>query len=163
MCIRDRRGVVRDTTGRPIADATVKENSGLVTRTDARGAYVFENLLPARYPFRAVAERHLESDIHVVDLTQGARELDFALASTVNLSGVLVDEEGQPVAGEDLRLASSELAETLWATSGSDGRFTFDVPQAGRYHLQLNDRPQHFTTLMEVTVPADLRLSLIHI
>ncbi|WP_434386804.1 carboxypeptidase regulatory-like domain-containing protein [Melittangium boletus] len=154
------RGVVRDMRGRPLPNAKVEDSFENETRTDVRGAYVFENLLPARYRFRAVAEGHLESDIHTVDLTQGGRELDFALASTIHLSGVLVDEEGQPVAGEDLRLASSEPEETLWATSGSNGRFTFDVPQAGRYHLQLNDRPQHFIPLMEVTVPADLRLSV---
>ena len=93
-----------------------------------------------------------------VELTRGAREQDFTLDPATVLSGVLVDEDGQPVEGESLQLTSPALTETLRMDSGQDGRFTFDVPRAGSYHLQAMGRTIQEQLRMDVTAPAELRL-----
>ncbi|MBM7119142.1 carboxypeptidase regulatory-like domain-containing protein [Archangium primigenium] len=164
------RGVVRDPTGRPIPDAHVEaevapsdeEGNALggSARTDEHGAYVLEDLVPAHYRVHAGAAGHLDSESQEVELTRGAREQDFTLAPATVLSGVLVDEDGQPVADESLQLTSPALAETLRTDSGQDGRFAFDVPRVGRYHLQVMGRTSQAQAPVEVTAPAELRLSV---
>ncbi|WP_434386802.1 carboxypeptidase regulatory-like domain-containing protein [Melittangium boletus] len=162
------RGVVRDATGRPIPDAHVEvevapsdeEGNALggSARTDEQGAYVLEDLVPAYYRVHAGAAGHLDSESQPVELVRGAREQDFTLSPATVLSGVLVDEDGQPVADESLQLTSPALTETLRTDSGQDGRFAFDVPRAGRYHLQVMGRTSQAQTPVEVTAPADVRL-----
>jgi tetratricopeptide (TPR) repeat protein len=59
------RGVVNDTSGKPVADAAVSlQPSNLTTRTDAHGSFAFVNVKPGRYLLRAD-----KGDLHARQLT----------------------------------------------------------------------------------------------
>lgn len=142
-------GTVRDSAGNPISGARVaiwrKRDYGQNWKgfTDEQGHYRAGPLPLSDYIFDVTAPRyrHLENEEHAI--TREPVPLDFTLAPAVSLSGVVVDEDGAPVAEAGLELISGE-GEQVQGTeshvvSGEDGRFTLDAPEAGPWTLSTED------------------------
>ena len=142
-------GTVRDDAGSPIEGARVSVwrvkdyGQNWKATTDAEGHYRVGPLVLSEYSFDVTAPRyrHVQNEEH--KLTRDAAPVDFTLTRASSLSGTIVDEEGAPVPEASLELsdrdgASVEGTESR-GTSGEDGRFVLDVPEAGTWTLSTDD------------------------
>jgi hypothetical protein len=148
-------GRVLDTSGQPIPDASVLVFSEAPrwsdeARTDARGGFVFERLVPGTYTLVVLSERHerLEVPPHPLvashelpPLTLKPREVRPRSESGGSLEVEWVDAEGRPVSRAPVRLArSGSLGDTV--TTGMDGRAVFQRLSPGLYQVTPQAREQ---------------------
>jgi hemoglobin/transferrin/lactoferrin receptor protein len=89
----------------------------------------------------------------------------FAYAA-VNVTGVVRDPSGAPVAGADIVVATSERASIATARTDTQGRFHFDAPSAGRYLLIVTakgfEETRHGITVVESGMkPLDIVLPFV--
>jgi protocatechuate 3,4-dioxygenase beta subunit len=157
-------GTVRDDTGRPIPEARVgvwrKNDYGQnwTAHTDAEGHYRIGPLLLGPHVFDVMVPRYRHLENEEFELNRETGPVDFTLTPAVSLSGLLVDEEGAPVAGVSVMLSSSEgeLAEGTDSSTESeeDGRFVLDAPQAGTWVLSTSDE-RFVPEKLQVQVPSE--------
>lgn len=80
------QGYVRDSSGRPLANASVSlqlASDTQTTRTNSEGAYRFTALLAGAYALRATMDGYSEASIGPVSLAQNeTRKIDLSLVST---------------------------------------------------------------------------------
>lgn len=122
------RGVVRDEDGAPIRRASVR--TGMQeTWTDEAGQFALAGLDAGTcdiafggtgrttrvVPYEIVAGRVAEQDVR----------LDLAVSGTLEISGVVVDEDGVPVASIPLFLGDGSREGARWIDTDSEGRFRF--------------------------------------
>jgi len=124
--------VLRD--GAPVADAEVSCKGAKETWTAVRsgpaGAYLCEKLAAGHHVISAEDALGAFSDDIDVELKPGEdRKLDIELAHSASISGILVDEAGQPVAGATVHFAAGD--DDGDAKTGDDGRFRVEA-LAGR-------------------------------
>ncbi|HEX4456323.1 MAG TPA: sigma-70 family RNA polymerase sigma factor, partial [Polyangia bacterium] len=137
--------VVRASDGSAIVGAGVRSIGAAVgsrvaapvaITTDGRGRFALAGLAPGRH--RLVARAADLATSEAVDITVEAGrtspEVVLRLAPAARVSGVVVDDRGQPVAGAAVSLAGAvadaELATAADAVTQADGRFVLDaVPQ----------------------------------
>ncbi|RKH09102.1 hypothetical protein D7X74_30220 [Corallococcus sp. CA047B] len=162
------QGTVRDDAGRPIEGARISavrmmDEEGLSetqrTVTDASGHYQLGPLLAVRTYVIARADRHLMEST-TIDLVDGDTEpLDFTLSRAVSVEGLLVDEEGQPLAHKELRLHQGPMtdspagARVAVARTDDAGRFTLDAEAAGPGWLDVYDS-DFLPGQLAVTIPS---------
>lgn len=115
-------GTVHDAaTGAPIPDAEVFVNGessrGGKTQTDAQGHYTFRDLKPGAYRVSArtqAAGAHGPHPYATRPVTLGAGQeltsIDFRFEAFGKLSGKVVDENGEPVAGISVLLVAREYS-----------------------------------------------------
>lgn len=143
------RGVVRERGGGPLAGATVCTHwyaEGVVSEdrrepvcatTDAAGAYLLADLVPASHTLGASAPHHVprgwrnaDGEPDAIELAPGEQRtgVDLVLApGGVTISGVVEDVSGGPIAGALVALSASRWG---FGTTGSvtraddQGRFT---------------------------------------
>jgi len=167
------QGVVRDEHGEPVLEAKLMLSLWDDTPEDGfmgptwdisaeGGAYRIGPLPPGRYGFKISHPRFLpieEEDTLV--LGAGETQRDFHFRRAFLAEGVLVDSEGNPVAGETLDLTPAETAEPgleSEATTEDDGRFVFAVSRPGEYLLRARS-PRLKALEVPVRVPvAGLRI-----
>lgn len=146
-------GVVRGTVsraGKPLAGAQVTiidgRGAGQITsvKTDAQGNYEVLDVQPGRFTaFVQGADGASTTDAG--SFPEGAKEarLDISLG-TCAVRGLLVDPEGEPVAGAWVQIESTEEGGSVWekiaaqVTSRNDGTFTATGLDAGRYRVRAN-------------------------
>lgn len=124
--------VLRD--GAPVADAEVSckgpKEAWVPVRSGPGGEYLCEKLASGHHVVSAEDAAGAFSDDIDVELKPGEdRELDIELAHSASISGILVDESGQPVAGATVHFAAGD--DDGEAKTEDDGRFRVDA-LAGR-------------------------------
>ena len=134
-------GIVRDASGRPVADVMVEAALGALgiesssrTRTAADGRFAIGKLRPGTWTLRTASSRFLPH-VERVEVAAGQRRDGLALTLEVgrSISGRVFDDRGVPVAGlrvgsprdvsvggVDIRRVSPDEA----ATTAADGSFT---------------------------------------
>lgn len=154
-------GTVRDATGRPIADAIVYLTElRREARTRADGMFRLEIRAPASYTigaralgYRGVSQR-LRLDTGVTRVAFELERLPEFLKSVVTtatrggLSGVVLDDAGNPLANADVRALGAGVGGTRTDSLGE-----FFVPvKSGRLLVRV-DKPGYRRHLVSVTVP----------
>lgn len=149
------QGTVTDTSGAPVADATVTavlyllqrdevETFTLTSETDTRGNYIFSGLPECGVNLSAEAPGHNRLKRKSIQLGRDERVagIDFKLQPALTISGRVVDSSGQPIQGAAL-IAVPEGEKKLpkplvnqdvvTAKSGEDGHYTIASLSAGNY------------------------------
>lgn len=156
-------GVVRDDAGSPVAGAEVIGQSRDLRRekTDSDGRFFLE-LPEGSWGFWALADGFIGSSVAIVHVTAGEEyRADFTLGATSVVSGMVVDEEGNPVGGGRV-LARPHAPDEKTGYTGieADGAFSFALAP-GAYELTV-EHDRYATTSLEVTTPAaDLRVVVV--
>jgi hypothetical protein len=155
-------GRVLDEDGKPVKGATLEllaSFGGPTVTADANGNFSFEDIVPATYTLAArppksakafdrdgrraawvltyspgVTQRSAASR---VTINPGAEiyghEIKFASAPVQRISGVVLDQKGEPVSGADIQLEDpTRLTQQTYAqtNSAADGAFEFrDIPE----------------------------------
>ncbi|RYZ39430.1 MAG: carboxypeptidase regulatory-like domain-containing protein [Myxococcaceae bacterium] len=150
------QGTVSDDAGRPIEGARISA-SGMTldahgasergrTVTDAAGHYRLGPLPAQRTLVMARADRHVEGAPVVGSLDDNTGPIDFTLPRAVSVEGVLVDEEGQPLAQQYITLHEGPLTDRrtgdeLAVTHTDDaGRFILDAKAGGPGWIKVYDQ-----------------------
>jgi len=131
------RGVVLDSLTRaPIPgveldyyDQGMLDGYGKAT-SDARGAFVLTGLHEGKYSLRV---KHAKYTPQSVDVTLPSEPVEVLLAPLARLSGQVLDPQGKPAGGAEVK-ASFYGPYTTTGVTGADGRFSLEV-QKGTYHL----------------------------
>jgi hypothetical protein len=141
-------GVVRVAgTGEPVQDAVVvlAGPTRMETRTEARGAYTFRDVPPGRYRIMAWIKRPAWATL-VADLAPGQSltSLDIFVPGLGEVSGRVLDENGEPIPEADVLLVGREYRfgalrySPHYPTKTDDrGRYKLDRLLAGRSYLVL--------------------------
>jgi len=149
-------GRVTDESGGLLPDVEVsmsrKLGEALVRRTDSRGSFLFEALVPDDYSIRFQAARHvpLEMPMRFLEVSQ---ELSVSLTGAHRVEGVVVDEQGRAVEGARLSLLDSERPRQP-ITSGVRGEFLLEVERSLAPRIEV--RHPDFIAL-ETSLPAAAR------
>ena len=144
-------GVVVDDAGSPLKDAVViiqqsteSTNRHIQTRTD--GMFRFDGLLPGEYVATVWCAGHQPAGS--IRIQAGSAGERIVLKRELSIRGVVVDENGAPVARTDIQAlpipgAGGEPADdglrdaskSVEATTGRDGNFQLGGLAAGEYEL----------------------------
>ncbi|MBN1206721.1 MAG: carboxypeptidase regulatory-like domain-containing protein [Myxococcaceae bacterium] len=148
-------GRVTDEQGQPIENVRVllrpkaltSLDSPEETTTDVEGRYRLAPLPPGLYDVSFFARRYLANRVSDHALTASGT-LDVVLEPALLVEGRVVDEQGQPISGAQVKLAmppgagewdTSEEYEEFGTLSrersGEDGRFVLDAPDVGPWHV----------------------------
>jgi len=160
-------GTALTNSGKPVTNANVTlfhvgqpmvAPSTPSRQTDAEGKFSFEQLTPGQYLMVITHPKYLrmsygargQDDDTPLTLTEGQQMTGIKLAfvDPGSVSGRVVDEDGDPIAGANAqvlefihyngRRISSTVAQ---ATSGDDGKFKVERVRPGRYILRVDTRP----------------------
>ncbi len=122
----------------------------LSTETDATGSFVLGGAPVGKLELIATSNTGLRGLLPVTVEGDGQSGLVIQLESMASISGQVVDEDGQPVAGHRVRIhradSSShavsivEIAGGEWVTTGDDGRFHAAGLEAGDYQLSVHGK-----------------------
>ena len=119
---------------------------------------------------RIEAPGYKTADSRAFRPSEGAQTYDFRLEPTQGLTGIVLRPDGQPAAGVEVALATSENRAMLKmgsfdpnsnvpkATTGPDGRFSFSPPDAGFLLIALSDAGFAEATGEELAKQGNLRL-----
>jgi hypothetical protein len=140
-------GQVTTTTGEPVPGVRVAAGS-VSALSDAEGLYAVEGIEPGQ---REVEVYHPDYKrlSRSLRIEEGNNRFDFELEAGVEVAGRVVDEDGSPVAGARVELASTRSRSELTlsrsevrqyrkyeALTGEDGGFLLHPVAAGQYGLQ---------------------------
>ena len=148
------RIVCLDADGKPLASAHVHHFHGkAVDATTTPGTLVLGALRPGRWTFELAAPDHVDVELRV-ELAEGAdvaREVRFERGVTIE--GTLVDERGEPLAGQRLQVTQegAKRSPLAFAESDAEGRFRFAGLKPGEHEVMVN---QHGATPVKVVAPA---------
>ncbi len=157
-------GQVRDPSGEPLAGARIgckpaalrqlATGGYLQATTDAEGRYRLRGL-GAGWQLLSASHSQLPSAHRELDVVPGSNRLDWTLGGGHEVTGLVLDELGAPVADAAVRLLRIDPARLVHARSGAGGSFRFHTVPPGRYRLQAA-KPGYATgELGEVVVVED--------
>ncbi|WNG47050.1 carboxypeptidase regulatory-like domain-containing protein [Archangium minus] len=154
-------GRVTHTSGRSIEGAEVTlsgigtENRWTV-RTDSRGRFLIEPLVPGTYGMSVQAMRHVRKELPE-RLLEASEEIQVVLKEAWLVEGRTVDERGAPVEGVSLRLVPAESGppgpSVAVALSGADGTFALEAPVHGPWRV-LAHHPDFLTEELQLSAPS---------
>lgn len=153
-------GVVVGPDGAPVADATVEIPSSRTTfvTADARGAWDAGPLAKGRYTMRA-RSRTLGSLADTTVVVDGPRrDVRLEVAPLSQITGIVVDASGAPVAGAEV-VAMSDRMRSNRAATDRDGRFTLLGLPDGAYRIGARTR-RMAASLPELALAAHERVDL---
>jgi hypothetical protein len=128
-------GTVKSSDGKPVAGARVSllarnffggsgENSA---RSDAKGAYRIEGVLPGDFRLHATADGYGSEGGEIA--VSGPITRDFVLPEGIVVSGIVLDAAGRPAAGAEVEASSRPSGGGMFTsdrgTTDAEGRFTF--------------------------------------
>ncbi|MET0403534.1 MAG: carboxypeptidase regulatory-like domain-containing protein [Cystobacter sp.] len=157
------RGRVSDTAGRPLEAArvdvfTTSSEFVATVHTNPQGHYAAEFLAPDTFYIEASAAGHRLAQSLPVAVREGSGHADLVLAPATVLTGRLVDAHERPVVDGALSVHTLDSTEGFHAVSDKDGRFSVDLPAAGRYLLRVNPHSFQAREDLELTAPGDVRV-----
>jgi len=125
-------GRVTDAEGKPVSSATVRLSDCLaghlpVTRTDDRGMFTLESVLPSRWHILTVQHPHFAPALSSFVTGKDAEPIRVVMRPGGTITGRVVDKDGKGLAGiritaRTLRLHHQTLK--IGALTLADGRFT---------------------------------------
>ena len=137
--------VTAEADGAPVSGAEVelREMGSPKRTTDAQGVATFRGL-PQGWSLVVVRASGYASasTAATVGAPGSTQEVSIALRKGAPVSGKVVDEAGQPIAGAYVTMRESGSMFGLdvdAARSGDDGAFTFPIVAAGSYHVGARD------------------------
>ncbi|WP_377887184.1 carboxypeptidase regulatory-like domain-containing protein [Alkalihalobacillus sp. R86527] len=136
-------GQINDTDGNLLPGATVivrtVDNLQIrTTTTNEFGEYFLEGLAPGAYTVVATAPNYSTDFIGVIVSSNESTVANVTLTSTVgNITGTVVDENGDPITGDNTGITVSNENGSLLQTlvANSDGTFTIFSLQPGQYFI----------------------------
>jgi len=139
-------GMVRSTDGAPLAGAVVSARRGpggmgfSSTPADASGRFVVGHLSPGTLTFDVGKEGWITAKETPVEVRVGrtTRVDDITLARASEISGIVVDQDGQPAANVRIWGWPQESGQGAGATTRDDGTFTVYLPQTEPYSFEIN-------------------------
>jgi len=163
-------GVVRDVDGAPIVDASVRVFVGadrIEAKTGADGRYVLRDLAPRSYRVSAFVQMPFVSAKSVMlspgeDLTA----IDFRLWLPAQLSGRVLDANGEPLPGVQVLLVGTEyqygrLRHTFRGTADTDDRGEYQIGRflrpGVRYAVLARPRAMQLSAVSDVPADPEMR------
>ncbi len=141
-------GIIRDTSGKPIAGASVfmgryrrqNQEEDLIA-SDSNGHYIFDNLRTGWYTLTVEAPGHSPRCERLLIGDSGLK-VDFELGEPHLLCGLIVDSDDNPVLGARVRVDEWQDERTLaWEMeTGEDGRFRWENAPADAVQLRISTR-----------------------
>jgi hypothetical protein len=140
--------------GAPVAGADVRlEHIGLTSwpkvTTDADGRYAFEHLPYQNCDVNAATADHTAHGMVKVAIDHADVAANIDLDEEASISGTVVDEHDNPVAGVRVNAIGMFVGDT----SAADGRFTIGALRGGRFHVGAAEAPG-----LQVAPPIDVEL-----
>ncbi|MCY1018007.1 carboxypeptidase regulatory-like domain-containing protein [Pyxidicoccus sp. MSG2] len=151
-------GTVRDEAGHPVSGAFVA-GKGYEASTDAEGHYRLGPMEPGPISVRVSASRY-RGDSQRVESGPGNVRVDFTLAATVPIEGVVVDDEGHPEANAVLKLeqyvedGDGETYSVGFTISDEEGLFRMEAPAPGAFNLDVRTGDELIREQQLVTAPS---------
>ncbi|CAE7942477.1 sdrD, partial [Symbiodinium sp. KB8] len=151
-------GTVTDDQGRPLVDVEITltgtDVNGvdieLVTTTNSTGDYVFGDMVGAA---GSTGGDDGVNDIVGIELPGGVDSVDNDFVEeTSTVSGVVRDDDGNPIAGVDVSLNGTDVNGDLVAqstTTGSDGSYVFPGIVAGSYTIS-QTQPNGYSSVIAI-------------
>ncbi|MFN0253091.1 MAG: carboxypeptidase regulatory-like domain-containing protein [Kofleriaceae bacterium] len=124
-------GRVVDTTGRPVAGATVR---GAGVETDADGRFVALGLEPGELVISAYLETRASEETKVTIATGKRVDVKLVVRDS-SLAGRVVDKKGNPVADAQLWAMATDESNTFFASADEYGAFDFGGIPPGDYNV----------------------------
>jgi hypothetical protein len=150
--------------GEPVADASVllvrpdaRRRDGL-RRTDEDGRFQFFGLGEGSVTLQAFEDRGRSSGLLELEIVEDQpRELQIELVERLELQGQVVDIQGQPIPGAEIRAwpkdsSGMEIDQVRRATSGMAGEVLLDIPETAAVVDLLVWSPGHALGLNRVAV-----------
>jgi len=178
-------GRVIDADGNPVPNARVnnQEPDGFdfdygAVNTDANGEAILEDVEEGETILTASSRTHGNgvSETFVVKRGRETPVITITLVPGVNVSGVVVDPEGNPVPGANVSLLAaqsgmedmmfmSSMFQTKVATANSDrdGRFTLPQIKAATYHLKAKASNFADTEVKDIVVGSQIDVQNIRV
>ncbi len=164
-------GVVKDESGSPIELATVGASINFRqagrTTTDAQGRYELADLSPARYRIFMFRRQGHGSGRKIVTLAPGQAldNVDFLVVRPAEITGRVLDQNDEPVAGVQVHLIGSEyqhgaLQHRFRAIAKTDDRGEYRISHriAPGVAFRVLAKPPAGRLPAVSDVPADLKL-----
>ncbi|WP_158625107.1 carboxypeptidase-like regulatory domain-containing protein [Corallococcus terminator] len=163
-------GTVRDDQGRPLEGVRLEVNRQHLGNapipealTDEAGHYRLGPLLASAMKL-SLTRAHFMNKVESIPHRDGvARTWDFTLARAVSVEGSVVDTEGRPLAGVEVRLSPVGVTSRLFrdrasrldesTVSDEAGRFLLDTEQEGPGRLSAS-ATDFISTEVDVKVPS---------
>ena len=157
-------GYVTDAAGHPIRKAGVTLRGGsppsaYSTATDTDGSFAFSELNPGAYTLSVDRAGYIGKQYHtgpqetVSTITlaagQDLKNVNLTLVRAVTISGTVLDEDGDPMAGAPVRLlqrklsSEPELALERTSFTDSSGKYVFPDLPPGRHYVSAGPEDGH--------------------
>ena len=135
------QGTVFDINGFPAAKSKIilyDERGAVLVQswTDEKGKYQF--VLTANSSFDIVAEKeNLKGNAHVTtnDSWDNHKATDINLTNTTIVSGIILDNNGNPVEGATVKLYDDDGNLIATVTTGTDGKYQFILDRDENYQI----------------------------
>lgn len=141
LVVRLRRGArlegrVTTTAAAPVAGVRILAGSGSAS-TDAEGVYAIDGVAPGQQEIQ-VFHPHYRRRVRSLRIEEGTNRFDVELEEGFKVAGRVVDQDGRPVGGAQVRLATLSRVELRehHGSTGIDGAFLLAPVAAGRYGLE---------------------------
>ncbi len=146
-------GTVEDTSGQPIAGATVTIDSTSYAATTATdGSYSIYDVAPGTYSVTATATGHAPQTVNGVDITADETTWqDFSLTATAGtIEGHVLDNNSNPVPGASVTTDTGGYS----ATTGTDGYYIIQNVAPDTYGVTASKTNYYSDTAVGVVVTA---------
>ncbi len=127
-------GTVRGPASAPISAEVVVTSTGargagqsLSATTDGKGAFRFDGLLPGAFVVVASAPGFLDAGRRVT-VTSDVVGIELVLGAAAHLEAIVVDADGRPVPGAEVRVWTRGKGLRKPMRSSADGGFSFYLP-----------------------------------
>jgi hypothetical protein len=151
--------VIQEPGGRPIRKATLEltpddreDGTNYTAVTDAEGHFKIDNIEPGRYSLSVQhggfsgARKHRRGRSLTLDPGQELKDLVFRLQPTAVITGKILDNDGDPVSGAYVFVASYQGSDRRRASGQTNdlGEYRISNLESGRYLITANPEIQFF-------------------
>jgi hypothetical protein len=141
------------------ADKTVVRTQIATTSTDTRGEFRFPLDHFGQYFVETKKEGYSEAGSRAdVDPTHPTQDRRFSLSQPGEITGRVVDEDGNLVAGQRIGIQGRALPSEMAPVTNPDGSFTSGKLAAGEYSIRMSPKVGDFETVTAQFTDDDLKI-----